>query len=238
MEHLKHDWLTEGLIDYEYKKYILLAYLKNIRQHFNQSQLYPFLSDLVFHYRNLHTVKEQKKLLSEHFPKTLSHADIKKLKLSYDQVIKDDEVMKVMEEIIAFALPRLQAALDEGKELYEWVEEQISIESVGLTPIYRDEGYLFIHPEKKGDVAIYRYQLAFFEHAEEKYQSLNTTFVAHETRTISHTYESIKVKLARRFRDLPNPAAYLAFSRLTFPMEQTLLPVAKRMLVRALKEES
>ena len=75
MEQLKHDWLTEGLIDFEYKKYILLAYLKDIRKRFDVNQLYPFMSDLVFHYRNILKVKESKKLMYENFPETLSKAD-------------------------------------------------------------------------------------------------------------------------------------------------------------------
>ena len=58
MERLKHDWLTEGLMDFEYKKYILLAYLKDIREKFNKSQLYPFLSELIFHYNNLQKIKK------------------------------------------------------------------------------------------------------------------------------------------------------------------------------------
>jgi hypothetical protein len=53
MERLKDGWLTEGLIDFEYKKYQLMAYFKHVKESFNRVELYPFLSDLVFHYRNL-----------------------------------------------------------------------------------------------------------------------------------------------------------------------------------------
>ena len=53
MENLKDNWLTEGLIDFEYKKYQLLGYLQKVKDSFNRVELYPFLSDLVFHYRNL-----------------------------------------------------------------------------------------------------------------------------------------------------------------------------------------
>ncbi|MEO1254782.1 MAG: hypothetical protein AAFY41_07855, partial [Bacteroidota bacterium] len=91
MERLKHDWLTDGLIDYEYKKYILLAYLKDIKKRFNQSELYPFMSDLVFHYRNLLKVKQSKELMYESFPETLSKADFNKLQLTYNKIINDDE---------------------------------------------------------------------------------------------------------------------------------------------------
>ena len=234
MDSLRHDWLTEGLIDYEYKKYILLAYLKDVGRRFNQSELYPFMSDLIFHYRNLIKVKESKKLMYDSFPETLSKADFNKLRLTYDKIVNDDEVMQQIEEIISFAIPKMKGMLEEGKELYEFVEEQINLEPVGVSPIYSDEGYLFINQEKSSDVSIYRYQMTFFEHAEEKYRSMTTEFLMNEMRNISKTYENIKVSLTKRFTELPNPATYLAVSKLKFPLNETVLPVAKRMLVRAI----
>ena len=83
-------------MDYEYKKYVLLAYLKDIRNRFNRSELYPFMSDLVFHYRNLVNVKANKELLYDNFPKTLSQKDFQRLKLTYQQLIHDSEMMSVI----------------------------------------------------------------------------------------------------------------------------------------------
>ncbi|MBC6400107.1 MAG: hypothetical protein GDA51_07025 [Ekhidna sp.] len=236
MNTLKHDWLTEGLIDYEYKKYILLAYLKDVKSRFNQSELYPFMADLVFHYRNLIKVKESKELLHDNFPKSLSRADFAKLQLTYDKIVNDDEVMCQIEEILLFALPRIRDILEEGKELYEFVEENIEMVPVGLTPIYADEGYLLINQDNQADVAIYRYQMTLFEHAEEKYRSLNTHYIRNEVRKINKTYENIKIELTRSYSDLPNPATYAAISKLKFPLESTVLPIAKRMLVRRISE--
>ncbi len=232
METLKHDWLTEGLVDYEYKKYILLAYLKDIRKRFNHSELYPFMSDLVFHYQNLLKVRDNKQLLFENFPKSLSRADFVKLKLTYDKLIKDDEVMSVIEELIAFALPKLEHALEEGKELYEFVESNIEFSSIGVAPIYTQEGYLLLNQDYESDVAIYRYQMTLFERSDEKYRSLTTDFIGSEMRSIVCTYESIKMKLIRNYSDLPNPATYLAISKIKFPIQETVLPIAKRMLVK------
>lgn len=232
MNVLKHDWLTEGLIDYEYKKYILLAYLKDVKSRFNRSELYPFMADLVFHYRNLVKVKESKELLYENFPQSLSKADFTKLRLTYTKIVNDDEVMKQIEDILLFALPKVEETLEEGKELFEFVEEHIEIAPVGLTPIYSDEGYLFINQNKSVDVAIYRYQMTLFEHAEEKFRSLNTRFIGNEVKKINKTYENIKIDLTRTYSDLPNPATYSVVTKLKFPLESTVLPVAKRMLVR------
>ncbi len=234
MDRLKHDWLTEGLIDYEYKKYVLLAYLKDIGRRFNRSELYPFMSDLIFHYRNLIKVRESKKIMFESFPESLTEADFNKLKLTYSKVVDDDEVMGQIEEIIAFAIPKMKGMLEEGKELFEFVEENIELEPVGVSPIYSDEGYLFINQQSSTDVSIFRYQMTFFEHSEEKFRSMTTQFLMNEIHGVSKTYENIKIQLTKQFSELPNPATYLAFSKLTLPLNETVLPVAKRMLIQRL----
>ncbi len=43
MDKLKDNWLTDGLIDYEFKKYQLLAYFKQVKESFQRIELYPYL---------------------------------------------------------------------------------------------------------------------------------------------------------------------------------------------------
>src|SRR3954470_4871967 len=131
MKELNKNWLTEGLIDFEYKKYVLLGYLQNVRDNFSEKKLYPTLSDLLFHYKNLLSIKENKKLLRENFPKQISKADFEKLELIYDEIVNDDKVMQEIEDILAFSLPKVQEHLAEGKDLYENIEEKISVSPVG-----------------------------------------------------------------------------------------------------------
>ena len=57
---LSETWFMEGYIDFELQKYRLLAYLKEVRQSFEQAMLYPQLSDIVFHYNNLLGFKNNK----------------------------------------------------------------------------------------------------------------------------------------------------------------------------------
>lgn len=232
MTKLNHDWITEGLIDFEYKKYVLLAYLKDVRGRFNESELYPFLSDLVFHYSNLKKIKDQKQLLYSQFPESLSKADFEKLKISYKKIVEDDAVMAQLQEIISYAIPRIDSAIKEGKEIYDFVEENMEFSPVGLTPIYDQEGYLFLNRDAERQVSIYRYAVSVFESSNEKYRGISTTYVGDEFQDFSRTYEKIKLDLAKRFSDLPNPASFLAVSKLSFPKSQTLLPIAKRLLIR------
>lgn len=232
MNELPKDWLTQGLIDFEYKKYILLAYLKNVRQNFQGHVLYPFLSDLVFHYRNLLSIKENKQLIYENFPKVISKADFEKLKISYKAIIEDDEVMNEMEEIIDFALIKFKSLLEEGKGIYEFVEEKVEIQTIGLSPLYAKEGYMLLCPKVKPELEVYKYLVTVFESADETYRAVHTEYLESVSKSIYSTYESIKMQLIKKYKYLPNPATFLISAKVDLPFEQTFLPVAKRLLVK------
>ncbi len=232
MKELKYDWLTEGIIDYEYKKYILMAYLKDVRHNFSLNKLYPFLSGLIFHYRNLQRIREKKKIIFEQFPRSISRADFEKLQLTYKKIINDDDIMKELGDIIEFAMSNFKNLLDEGKDIYEFVEDNIEIIPIGLSPLYAKEGYLLVEEQKISEMEIYRYQITIFEGADEKYQGVHTHLVERFERSLMNTYENIKLMLVRRYKDMPNPATYLLTTKFQFPHTETLLPVAKRLLVK------
>jgi len=81
---------------------------------------------------------------------------------------------------------------------------------------------------------VYQYKLSIFEKHDEKFRAIRTEFLDQWTRNIANSYENIKSELLRLRRDLPNPAVYSIETDLSFPYDETLLPVAKRRLVRYL----
>lgn len=238
MEKLSKDWLTQGLIDFEYKKYLLLAYLQTVKKSFGKVELYPFLADLVFHYRNLQAVKENKTLIREAFPKEISLEEFNKLELSYREMVQDDVVMSELESIIEFAIPQIKDSLQEGTVIYEYVESQCEISPIGVTPLYANEGYLFVTQPPEKETKVYRYQVSIFEDSKEQLRSLNTRFIEDVNKNPLNTYERIKLDLIRRYKDLPNPAAFLVLSKMKFPFVETLMPVAKRLFVKHISQSA
>lgn len=232
MKELKKDWLTQDLIDFEYKKFILLAYLQEVKTNFTDRKLYPYFSDLIFHYRNLLSIKENKSILFENFPKQISKADFEKLTISYHKIIGDDYVMAEIEAIVTYAIPKLKDILTEGKDIYEYVEENLAITPVGISPLYPDEGYLFITEPNDKETRIYQYQITIFESADERYRGVHTTYLESVRRSLANTYENIKIDLTRRYKQLPNPATYMVEAKISLPLNETLLPIAKRVLVK------
>ena len=232
MDKLKDSWLTDGLIDFEYKKYQLLAYFQTVNESFRRMELYPLLSDLVFHYRNLILLKENQTLIRESFPKELSPESFKNMIFNYRRMIEDDVVMKEIESIMEYALPHFKESLEEGSSIYEYVESKCEISPVGLTSLYSDEGYLFVTQPPEKETNVYRYQITFFEQSTEPMRGIHTQFLLTSEYSFSNTYENLKLDLIRRFVELPNPSVFLVLSKVKFPYVQTLMPVAKRLLVR------
>ena len=232
MKTLSETWFAEGYIDFELKKYTLLAYLQHINSGFCETRLYPELADIIFHYNNIVAFRDNKKLLQGNFPKRLTGMQLEKLSLLYEQVIEDDELMKELEDIIYYAAAEMQQTISDGTGIYEFVEEKITIQPIGLVPLDNSEGYFFLNNGNEKDIHVYQYRLTIFEKHDEKYRGIKTGYIDKWNRSIASTYENIKAELIRKKNDLPNPAVYAMNTSLHFPVEETLLPVAKRFLVK------
>lgn len=232
MKSLSETWFADGYIDFELKKYTLLAYLQEVNRYFNENKLYPQLSDLIFHYNNLVAFRENKKFLQEHFPKRLTGIQMEKLQLLYEQIVEDDDMMKELESIIHYSAGKMRSTITNGTELYEFIEDKLRISPIGIIPIETNEGYFFLNGGTGKNTRVYQYRLSIFEKHDEKYRSIRTEFIADWQRSIANTYEHIKSELIRHKKELPNPAVYSIETNLSYPIEETLLPVAKRSLVR------
>ncbi|MES1217162.1 MAG: hypothetical protein ABUT20_16735 [Bacteroidota bacterium] len=238
MKSLSETWFAEGYIDFELKKYTLLAYLQEVNKHFTESKLYPQLADVIFHYNNIVAFRENKKFLQDHFPKKLSGVQMEKLQILYEQIIMDDELMQELENIIQYSAGKMKSIIQNGTEIYEFVEEKINIAPVGIIPLDIQEGYFFLSSGNVKSTRVYYYRLYIFEKHDEKYRSIKTSYIDIWQRSIAHTYEHIKSDLIRFRSDLPNPAVYSIETAFTFPVDETLLPIAKRSLVKYISSQA
>jgi hypothetical protein len=232
MKKLSETWFAEGYIDFELKKYALLAYLQEINGYFYENKLYPQLADLIFHYNNIVAFRENKKYLQEHFPKKLTGIQIEKLQVLYEQMIEDNELMQELEEIIHYSAGEMKTTISNGAEIYDFVEGNLNISPIGLIPLDIQEGYFFLSAGNSRSTRVYQYRLSIFEKHDEKFRSIKTNYVEQRQRSMVNTYENIKYELIRQRTDMPNPAVYSIETKLSFPVEETLLPIAKRSLVK------
>ncbi|WP_194776912.1 hypothetical protein [Pararhodonellum marinum] len=232
MKQLSENWITDGWMDFEYKKYLLLAYLQEVEKQFKEVKLYPPLAELITHYQNLANIQEQKNSLKTAFPKEVNKADFQKLKLEYQNLHVDGESMKTLDEIINFAMPKIKSQIEEGKSIYDFLEENLEIETIGLSPLYQKEGYAFLTLERSTDIYIYRYKINFFQNSMDKFRGIAMQFVSKVTKSLVDTFENIKLDLAKLYKDLPNPATFRIHSPSVIPLEESFLPISKRVLLQ------
>lgn len=228
MKKLDDDWITKGTLDFEYKKYMLLAYLQYVEQSFNQQKLYPPFSDLINHYRNASSLKDGKNKLLQSFPKRLSHLDLKNFKMFFETIIQDDEHIAELEEILNYSLSKMKDQLGVGKNIYDAVDKQLVIESVGVKALKDDEGLLLIDPNYDPFYYIYKYKVSIFETADEKVRGLQTYFIQKIKKTIGTTIEQLKLNIIKNMNLISNLSTFRVVSLNPYPFNETLLPVVKR----------
>ncbi|TAE09286.1 MAG: hypothetical protein EAY72_12695 [Bacteroidetes bacterium] len=232
MKQLSATWFTDGYIDFELKKYTLLAYLQQIQKCFHETALYPSLADVIFHYQNLVQFKQSKQLLQNQFPKKITGFEMQKLQLVYEQMMADAEVMKALEEIVDYAEGKLKNTIEEGTCIYEFIEKQLTIEPVGIVSLRNEEGFLLLEMEEDATIHLYQFKLSFYERHHEPYRTLRTEALPPMRRQMMQTNHQLKLEVVKQYPYFGNPAVYFAYVGWQCPLQETVLPIAKRSLVK------
>ena len=229
------DLFTSAIDDFEQAQYRILSNLQHARRQFASNRIYPYLGELIQIYGTLQAIVDSSEGLRDALPGRITDVDLEAKEVVYEQPEIEKDQMQAVEELIQWALPCIQEAIDEGKTIFEFVEDNLHMEEVGIVPSYVQEGYLFVPDHENQNLHILQYTLSIFTGPKERYRSLRTSHVKsvwqHQVRQSPQT---LKLSLMEERRDFPNPATYCFDFDLDFPYEETVLPVAKRKLMRYL----
>ena len=232
---LSIDLFTRVQDDAEKRKYLILAELKRISSEFQYFKIYPDLSELVQIYRTLNEIVGRLTDLRNKFPKRISKIDWVNQSIEHEVVFVDGTDLSAVEGLIEWALPNIKSVIDEGVSIYEYVDEDLSVEHVGIVPGYLDEGYFFLPDNTKRKLNLFRFEVSIFKSSDDKYRSLKTRFLKDlEQGSAKLSPGTIKLNLIRDEKELPNPATFVFDTRLDFSFDQTIFPVAKRKLMQTI----
>lgn len=245
MFKLSKNWITEGISDAEYRQYLLMAYLRDIHNVFKNKILYPPLSELIEHYRHLIQIKKNLQNI-KYARKELKGIDWQNMKLLYDTPSDNPEYQSseidVIEKVIDFGIPRIEKEIQYGKQIFDEIENHLKYVTVGITPLHKNLGYIFIQNYPSSDFLVYKYEISSlyaetdFEKTPDQnntmFKSLKTEYLSTYTLTISKSLTSIKQEIVSQNPDIPNPAVYGFFPSVTASMEYTILPVVKRIMLK------
>jgi hypothetical protein len=239
MTPLSLEDFTGAADDIERTQYKVLAGLQKARSAFDAQRVYPYLGRLVKLHGALVSVLKQTEEFRNPSTGRIAGIDWNEKKVTYEWPELKGTEMAEVEDLIRWALPRIREAIEDGKDVYEQVEDNLELETVGIMPSYVQEGYLMVPHREDGVLHVLRYTLSIIEGEDERHRALRTTHcktVSQESVDVDPS--TIKLRLVEERRDLPNPATYFSSIDLHVPYQETLLPVVKRRLVRRLAAES
>lgn len=221
--------------DTERTRFEVLNGLKTMRSNFHHNRIFPDLTALIELFNTLQSITQSADDLRTKAHRSIKDLNLEERKVIYEETPINDNDFEQIRDLMLWALPHLQDAIEEGKTMFEFVDESLALEVVGILPSYLEEGYLFIPDNASSMLHLIKYEVSIFTGAGERYRSLKTSVVKslHQS-SIMQPVQSIKLSLMQEFPELPNPATYSFETDLEFPFYETILPVAKRRLLRYL----
>jgi len=209
MERLRPGWFLHGLWDEEYQRYRLLAYLKHVQAAFFAQRLYPPLSDLIESYEELRSLAQAQQTTAA-------------LEDSTDTLYR----------IIQFSIPKLEESIQEGQQIYDLIARHLQVEVVGLIPLYKAEGYLFLRRGGEKVVRAYRYEIRPIQDKEGLVGIRLEPVEEFVSSILATPFTILRERLLKAHKDLPTPLTLVVESPLEVPLQETLLPIIKRNLPR------
>lgn len=236
MKQLTLDTFLQAADDLELSRYKVLAAIKGASDFLRKNRLYPDLAELINIYNLLNEINDKKSLLNDNLPSKIVGFDLENKKALYEKERLSEDKTNTVFEFINWALPKIKEVIDEGKAIFEFIDKNMKVSEIGILPIYKKEGYFIIPDLEENTKLVYRYEMTLFPAGEETFHTLKTELIeavkAGEAEAIKP--EGLKMEMVKRYPELPNPAAYNIQIELEFPFVETVLPVAKRKLIREL----
>jgi len=233
--NLSFDLFTRTSEDTEKKQYQILGSLHSVKNEFRQNRIYPYLGQLVELQRNLQALITQLQSMRNQMPKKIRRIDIDKKEIQYEPLLSEMADLSVVEDLIVWALPKIREAIEEGITIYEFVDQNMEVEEVGIHPEYVSEGYVFIPDNISMQLHLFRYEMSVYTGKDEKFRAIKTKLIRSVDKSKAEIVPgSVKLDLIREYQDLPNPATFSFHTSLDLPFRETLFPVARRKLMRCL----
>lgn len=221
--------------DLEATQYKVLAGLKKVSKDFKKNKIYPHLSHLVDLHATLNDILNSLQDLRNEFPKRIKKIDFVNEEIEHEVVFVAGSDLTKVEDLIEWALPLIREKIEEGKAIYEFVDEEIKLEEVGIVPGYTDEGYFFVPDNEESKLLLFQYEVTVFESSDDDYRALKTAFLKALKQGMARlSPNSIKLDLINENKELPNPATFAFNTDLYFPFRETIFPITKRKLLRQL----
>lgn len=217
--------------DPEAARYRILAALAEARRAFSANRVFPHLAALIGVRRTLADLFDG---LARHRERPRGPAT--GVDWAAGRLVHADDAPPLLAESLAlWSQPHLDAAIDEGRALYDFADAHAPLAALGVVPAYQREGFLVVSTDEA--VCALRYHASALSGPDGRHLTLRTHRVPVGLSPLG-TPADWKTALAAHASDLAAPAAFHVHADLDLPLGETLVPLAKRKLLAAVHGEA
>jgi hypothetical protein len=165
---LSDQWLTSDPIDFEYKKYLLLAYEQKMMKEYQKKKVYPSLTDIVDKLKYVNDFLKSANIF-EKSSMSIKKIDWLKKELQYESNIQDD-MFDDLKLTTILARNILSDLYLQFKNLYDEVDDSIMITGSKFTIFDKYDGYLLVKYDKGKKEKIMKYDIYKVLHPEPEFR--------------------------------------------------------------------
>jgi hypothetical protein len=227
---LDPEWIYQDPIDFEHKKYTLLAYLQKCDKRFDELKIYPDFVELSLHLANLQSIsKENTMLIIE-----------KKLTSKDDEILYKDliakrppklttELQKEIDKTVKYSGQKIFEAFEIAKSIWNVAHDSISVHVRRNKNRLEDgRGYLFYRKKFDDQIFVWEYEIRK-EVTDDHYSKTFLTFIysgGTDKKSFTQIIEDNSTWNQTDFyKDVP---VFEVKCEQEFPFEETFIPMMKR----------
>ncbi|HMT12442.1 MAG TPA: hypothetical protein PKA39_12570 [Ignavibacteria bacterium] len=201
--------------DLESSKYLLLNKFKLCEIELNDSRLYPTYQMLINIYSQLTDILENhNRIFGKEYTDVINEQEF-----TEKQMLINAELEKSF-DLMHWAFAHMNRLLENGRAIYDFVDENISIEAIGISSDHNLQGYFILPDNRERLLRIMKYERNL-------YKILKTREIgSRQLGLITIPNEVLKNHMISD--DILNQIIYMLDTGLDFSYTQTILPVAKR----------
>ncbi len=204
-----------NVTDLECSKYLLLNKFRLCQKELDETKLYPTYQMLIdLHSQIAGIMQSHNRIFNKEYTDAITEQESEE-----KHMLINNELEKSF-ELMYWAFLKLGGLLENGRAIYDFVDESITIEAIGINTRYNTEGY-FILPDNRERI------LRILKYSRNLYKILKTKEVANRRMTLV-TIPNEVLKNEMISDDILNQIIYMLDTELNFSYEKTILPVAKR----------
>lgn len=230
---LDPEWIYQDPIDFEHKKYKLLAYLQKCDKRFDELKIYPDFVELSLHLANLQSISKEKTMLTTKKKFKSCDDEILFKELIPKKIPKlDDAEQLEIDKTVRYSGEKIYEAFNIAKSIWTIAQDAISVQIKKNKDRLEDGmGYIYFRRRSDEKLLVWEYEIkkeADYELNTKAYLNLifsgssdekTFTDIIEEKSTWNHT---------EYFKDIP---VFEVKSSQEFPFEETFIPMMKRQLM-------